>query len=217
MRPADVQLERDTLATAIYSATLGLSALGSYWFVLHVVNPIHEISATGDEIGALWAAISTIFVYRHSYDESASAALSRIAGTSVSFVLCLLYLLLFPFHLWAIAVLIAIGAFALAFLGRPQDTMPASLATIVVLVITSINPHNAWQQPIMRLADTIAGVAIGLAAVWVGVRLTERLGVGGSTTAVLFQPTGQSSGQDANDPQQAGVREAPVGNRQAQA
>lgn len=176
MRAADVELQRDTRATAIYSVALGLSGMASYWFVAHVINPIHPLTRTGDTIGALWAAISTIFVYRHSYDESASAALSRMAGTAVSFGLCLVYLALFPFHLWAIALLIAIGAFALAIAGRPQDTMPASLTTLVVLVIASINPHDAWQQPILRLIDTAIGVAIGLAAVWVGVRLIERAG-----------------------------------------
>jgi uncharacterized membrane protein YccC len=187
VRPAEVELQTDTRATLIYSIALGLSALGCYWFALHVVNPIHEVSATGDTIGALWAAISTVFVYRHSYEESESAALSRIAGTSVSFVLCLIYLLLFPFHLWAIAVLIAIGAFVLAIAGRPQDTMPATLATLVVLVISSIDPHDAWQQPIMRFIDTAVGVAIGLAAVWVSVRLMRRLvprATGGRSTSV---------------------------------
>ena len=175
MGAADVELEHDTRAIAIYSVALGLSGLFSYWFVEHVVNPIHPLSRTGDTIGALWAAISTIFVFRHGYDESASAALSRMAGTTVSFGLCLVYLLLFPFHLWAIAVLIAIGAFVLALAGRPQDTMPANLTTLVVLVISSINPHNAWQQPILRLLDTAIGVVIGLAAVWVSVRLIERM------------------------------------------
>jgi uncharacterized membrane protein YccC len=175
VRAAEVELQSDTRATAIYSIALGLSALACYWFAAHVVNPIHRVSATGDTIGALWATISTIFVYRHSYEESESAALSRIAGTVVSFVLCLIYLLLFPFHLWAIAVLIAIGAFLLALAGRPQDTMPASLATVVVLVIASIDPHDAWQQPIMRLLDTVVGVAIGLAAVWISVRLMRRV------------------------------------------
>ena len=175
VRAAEIEVQADTRATLIYSVTLGLSALGCYWFALHVVNPIHRISATGDTIGALWAAISTVFVYRHSYDESESAALSRVAGTAVSFVLCLIYLVLFPFHLWAIALLIAIGAFVLAIAGRPQDTMPASLATLVVLVIASIDPHDAWQQPIMRLADTVVGVAIGLAAVWVSVRLMRHV------------------------------------------
>jgi uncharacterized membrane protein YccC len=45
-----------------------------------------------------------------------------------------------------------------------------------VLVISSINPHGAWQQPILRLLDTAVGVAIGLAAVWAGLRLMLRVG-----------------------------------------
>jgi hypothetical protein len=32
------------------------------------------------------------------------AALSRMAATSISFVLCLVYLLIFPFHVWGMAV-----------------------------------------------------------------------------------------------------------------
>ena len=175
MSAAGAPSHRDPGATAAFSIALGISALASYWFVAHVANQINEVTPTGDTIGALWAAISTIFVFRHSYDESSSAAVSRMAGTLVSFVLCEIYLLLFSFHLWAIAVVIAIGAFVLAIAGRPQDTMPASLATVVVLVIASIDPHNAWQQPIMRLLDTVLGVAIGLAAVWVSVRLMQRL------------------------------------------
>ena len=53
-----------------------------------------------------------------------------------------------------------------------EDTMPASLATIVVLVIIGLDPHNAAQQPIMRLFDTAIGVVIGLAAVWAAGRVT---------------------------------------------
>ena len=173
MSAAGAPSHRDPGATAAFSIALGLSALACYWLAAHVVNPIHKVSATGDTVGALWATISTIFVYRHSYDESESAALSRIAGTLVSFVLCLIYLLLFSFHLWAIVVLIALGAFILAMAGRPQDTMPASLATIVVLVITAIDPHQAAQQPFMRLMDTAIGVVIGVAAVWGAVHVIE--------------------------------------------
>ena len=173
MSAAGAPSHRDPGATAAFSIALGISALASYWFVAHVANPINEVTPTGDTIGALWAAISTIFVFRHSYDESSSAAVSRMAGTLVSFVLCEIYLLLFSFHLWAIVVLIALGAFILAMAGRPQDTMPASLATMVVLVITAIDPHHAAQQPFMRLMDTAIGVLIGVAAVWGAVRIIE--------------------------------------------
>lgn len=168
--------DRDPAALAAFSITLGVSAMLSYWFVAHVANPINKVTVTGDTIGALWAAIATVVVFRHSFDESSSAAVSRMAGTLLSFVLCEIYLLLFSFHLWSIAVLVALGAFLLAMAGRPQDTLNASLATLVVLVIVGLNPHHAAQQPIMRLFDTAIGVVIGLAAAWGVVRLVELAG-----------------------------------------
>jgi uncharacterized membrane protein YccC len=44
--------------------------------------------------------------------------------------------------------------------------------TAVVLVASSVSPQHAWQQPILRLADTVAGVIVGVAAAWLGLRLT---------------------------------------------
>jgi uncharacterized membrane protein YccC len=34
-----------------------------------------------------------------------------------------------------------------------------------------VTPHDAWEQPILRFVDTLIGVAIGVAAAWIGVRL----------------------------------------------
>jgi hypothetical protein len=38
------------------------------------------------------------------------------------------------------------------------------------LVVATVSPQHAWQQPILRLADTIVGVA----AAWLGLRVTGR-------------------------------------------
>jgi hypothetical protein len=38
-----------------------------------------------------------------------------------------------------------------------------------------VNPHNAWQQPILRFSDTLIGVGVGLAAAWIGLRVARRL------------------------------------------
>ncbi|HEY6312164.1 MAG TPA: hypothetical protein VIY52_15360 [Streptosporangiaceae bacterium] len=32
-------------------------------------------------------------------------------------------------------------------------------------------PQYAWQQPILRLAETVVGVAVGAAAAWAGLRV----------------------------------------------
>jgi hypothetical protein len=81
----------------------------------------------------------------------------------VSFVLCLAYLafLHFPHGAWP---------FWLALIGRPEDEITAGITTTVVIVVASLSPHDGWRQPILRLADTAIGVAVGLVAAWLGLR-----------------------------------------------
>ena len=55
-------------------------------------------------------------------------------------------------------------------LGRPGDEITAGITTTVVLVVAKLSPHDAWRQPILRLADTMIGVAVGLVAAWLGLR-----------------------------------------------
>jgi uncharacterized membrane protein YccC len=51
---------------------------------------MYHLSRADDLIGGLWAVIVTVFVFRDTYQHSVSAAVTRIAATSVSLVLCLL-------------------------------------------------------------------------------------------------------------------------------
>ena len=118
----------------------------------------------------MWAVIATVFVFRDSYQQSMSAALSRMAATSVSFVLCLIYLALLPFYPWALALLVGASAPAVTLLGRPGDAVTAGITTAVVLVVAAVSPQHAWQQPILRFADTVVGVAVGVAAAWLGLK-----------------------------------------------
>lgn len=39
------------------------------------------------------------------------------------------------------------------------------------MVSAASSPHDAWQQPILRLADTIVGVAVGVTAAWLHLRV----------------------------------------------
>ena len=75
---------------------------------------------------------------------------------------------------WWLRVL---GALAVTLTGRPGDAVTAAITTTVVLVVAELSPRDAWQQPILRLADTVIGVAIGAAAAWIGlqiIRLPDR-------------------------------------------
>jgi hypothetical protein len=36
------------------------------------------------------------------------------------------------------------------------------------MVVAAMSPADAWQQPLLRLADTMVGIAVGVACKWVG-------------------------------------------------
>jgi len=92
----------------------------------------------------------------------------------VSFVLCELYLIFLPFHLWGLALLIGLSTLIPTLAGRPGDSATAAITTAVLLPLASLHPDDAWVGPIMRLADTIIGVLVGVAAAWLGHRITGR-------------------------------------------
>lgn len=89
-------------------------------------------------------------------------------GNIREFFLCLVYLLIFPFHPAGMAILIGIGAVAVTLIGRPDDTVTTGITIAVVMVVAALSPHNAWQHPILRKVDTAAGGAVGVAAAWIG-------------------------------------------------
>ncbi|HTF67407.1 MAG TPA: FUSC family protein [Edaphobacter sp.] len=88
--------------------------------------------------------------------------------------LCFIYLLFFPFHLWGLATLIGVGAVAMSLLGRPNDIITTGITTAVVMVVAAVSPNHAWKQPILRLVDTIVGVAVGVVGAWISLRSGQR-------------------------------------------
>jgi uncharacterized membrane protein YgaE (UPF0421/DUF939 family) len=158
-------LQRIAWATAS-GAGLAFAALVSYELATRILTS--AISSRDDQLlGGMWSVVATVFVCRESYKDSVRSALSRIAATSLSFILCLGYLLLFPFSSWGMTILIAIGAVILVIIGRPGEVITTSITTTVVMVVAGISPQHAWRQPILRLFDTLIGIAVGIAAAWI--------------------------------------------------
>jgi len=135
-------------------AILAISCAISYWLITHILASTYSISRDDDLLGGMWGVVATIFVYRYSHRDSVRAALSRMAATSVSFALCLIYLLIFPFHVWGMAALIGIGTIGVTIMGRPDDSITTGITIAVVMVVAALGPHEAWRQPILRLVDT---------------------------------------------------------------
>jgi uncharacterized membrane protein YccC len=121
----------------------------------------------------MWAVIATVFVYRDTPTESFAAAVSRMAATAVSLALCLVYLLIAPSHPWALAMLIALGTILVTLAGRPGDSVTTGVTIAVVMVVAQLEPRNAWEQPILRFADTVLGVIVGAATAWLVRRATH--------------------------------------------
>jgi hypothetical protein len=163
--------QKHTGEVVFRGALLAVSCVVSYWLITHILANAYSVSRDDDLLGGMWAVAATIFVYRYSHAESVRAALSRMAATTVSFALCLVYLLFFPFHVWGMAALIGIGAIVVTIMGRADDTITTGITIAVVMVVAALSPHGAWRQPILRVVDTTVGIAVGIAAAWLGARV----------------------------------------------
>jgi hypothetical protein len=168
---------RNTGEVVIGGVLLSVSCLVTYSLITHILAEAYSISRDDDLLGGMWAMAATIFVYRYSEAESVHAALSRMAATSVSFGLCLGYLLLFPFNVWGMTALIGLGAIVITMVGRPDDAITTGITIAVIMVVAEVSPQHAWRQPILRLVDTVVGVVVGVAAAWVRARVGDALSV----------------------------------------
>jgi uncharacterized membrane protein YccC len=172
-QPQNVIAGRPAISTAVvHGFALAIACLISYWLSTHVVTAVHSLSKTDDMLGGMWSVIATIFVFRLTYSGSVSAAASRTVATLVSFVLCIAYLLVFPFHPLGLAVLIGLGAVILLLARREGEVVTAGVTTAVLIVVAAQTPDRAWEPPILRLVDTAIGIAVGLAVAWLARRLT---------------------------------------------
>jgi uncharacterized membrane protein YccC len=170
---AGLAKHRTFAVAAGHSVGLGISSLITYLLVTHVLASVHSVSKASDLLGGMWAVIATLFVYRESHRESINAALTRVSATLLSLVLCLIYLLMFSFHPLGLAVLIALGTFLLMAVGRDELVGTVAITTTVVMVVAAVSPHDAWQQPILRGVDTAVGIAVGVAASSIALRLAD--------------------------------------------
>jgi len=74
----------------------------------------------------------------------------------------------FPIFGLGKAAVIGLGTLVIMLLGRPDDIITTGITTAVVLVVARISPENAWHQPLLRFADTLVGIAVGVSCRWIG-------------------------------------------------
>jgi uncharacterized membrane protein YccC len=144
-----------------HALNMAVACLITYWMVTHILSRFVDDST--ELLGGMWAVAATVVVFRETRRRSLFAGVDRLIATCVSFALCLLYLLFFPFTPVGMAILIAVGTVVMALLGRRDDIVTVGITTVVVMVVAAMSPVEAWQQPVLRLADTIVGIAVGVA------------------------------------------------------
>jgi uncharacterized membrane protein YccC len=147
-----------------YAVDMAVACLISYWAVAFFLPNLSGRPSTS--VGTLWAVISTVFVYKDTRSHSLSAGISRLIATMISLVLCLSYLLLLPITPFGMAALIFIGTLATISLGRRDEIGLTAITTAVVMIVAASDSQNAWQQPLLRLVDTVLGIAIGVICKW---------------------------------------------------
>lgn len=150
----------------IHAVEIAMASAISYWISTYGLAPL--VDRDPDFRGGMWAAVAAMLVFRDPRASSVSRGLSLLIATGVSFALCVLYLLLFPFHLVGMAAVIGIGTVVMMLLGRREDIVPTGITTTVVMVVAATSPHDAWQQPLLRVVHTIVGIAVSIACIWIG-------------------------------------------------
>jgi uncharacterized membrane protein YccC len=158
-------LKKPSTWDIVYSISMALACIISYAVMTEILNVAVEGHA--DLVGGMWAAVSTAFVFRDSRQHSLSAGAGRLIATCVSFALCLPYLWLIPPNVAGMGILLAVGTLVMVLLDRREDIITAAVTTIVIMVVALKSPADAWQQPLLRLFDTVVGVAIGVGGKWI--------------------------------------------------
>ena len=156
----------------VYSIAMALACLISFWIMTHLLNTV--VVRDDDLLGGMWAAVATAFVFRDmgpahalvfpdTARASFSAGVARMVATSVSFALCLVYLSLARPSASGMALVLAAGTVVLILIGRRDEIITTAITTIVVMVVAILNPADALSQPLLRLMDTVVGIAVGVA------------------------------------------------------
>jgi uncharacterized membrane protein YgaE (UPF0421/DUF939 family) len=172
-------MTREGKNAVVHGVMLSVLFVISYWLITHILAHAFSVSHEDDLLGGMWAVVATIFVYRYGRDQSVNAALSRMTATLLSFLLCFVYLLFFPFEVWGMAALIGIGTVVMLWLRRPDDVVTTGITTTVVMVAAALSPEQAWKQPVLRVIDTLVGAGVGI----IGALITSKPADRSRTTA----------------------------------
>ena len=112
-------MKKPTLCEVIYAFDMAIACAISYALTTDLLGRFVDQANT--LLGGMWAAVATVFVFRETREGSVSAGLSRLIATCVSFVLCFIYIALFPINAVGISFVIGLGTIIMMMLARRDD------------------------------------------------------------------------------------------------
>ena len=147
-------------AALVHSIALALACAASYLLTTRAQPRAPDLPARCAHRGDVGDDRHRIRVQAELRPEPGSGPLSSVGNPSQ--LRSLLRLPAVPsFSVWGMALLIGVGALVLLLIGHADDVITATATTSVVMVLAAISPHDAWEQPVLRLADTAVGIAMG--------------------------------------------------------
>jgi uncharacterized membrane protein YgaE (UPF0421/DUF939 family) len=123
---------------------MAIACLITYWIMTDVLSRF--VDKPTDFLGGMWAVVATVFVFRDTRAGCLSAGIARMIATCISFVLCFIYLCLFPFTPMGMAALLGIGTVIMMLLGRRDDIVTTGITATVVIVVAAMSPQDAWLE-----------------------------------------------------------------------
>ena len=155
------RLGKLSASTILHAIAMAVACVLSYWIMTRLLNPF--VARDDDLLGGMWAAIASAFVFRDTTRASLSAGIARLVATFVSFSLCLIYLSLARPVPLGMAFVLATGTIVLVLFHHPDGIVTTAITSVVIMVVAILNPADALSQPVLRLIDTVVGIAVGMA------------------------------------------------------
>jgi uncharacterized membrane protein YccC len=153
--------------TVVEAGSLAVAVVVSWYVVVPLAHVVLGQGNADAEIGGMWSVVAAAFVFSDQVRTSGHTFTGRMTATLISSGLCFAYLLVWPFTVWAIALIVGVGVVILAAVGLQAETVTTSITTAVVLVVAGLDGSaHGWEDPLIRIVTTAIGGLVGVAAAW---------------------------------------------------
>ena len=118
-------------------------------------------------VGGLWSLISAVVVLQSTRRATIDSVWRRLFGTFIGAALSAIYLSLFPFSLWGLALCVGLTVLAGQAAGAPDHARLAAITVAVVMITAKADPAAPpVLDAALRFAESCIGTAITAAAVF---------------------------------------------------